>query len=278
MPNFGYHRARAEGKIVRAAYAAWLSRLPAVSPRGQALPFEIFSYSGEEGLPEQMASIHSLLRHAGHPIRFTVVSDGSHTPRSLDLLQALDPVVTISHAAEWVPTNLPDRFRHYVATHPTGKQLAVIMSLPKDRVALYVDSDVLFFPGAHELATLDARPEAPIRFLADCQLSADERLLRTAEEARAPVNAGVLFLPRPLDWSCSLERFMELDGAPTFFTNQTMTHLTMHANGAQPFDSRKFVLQLDDQFVYPDLHAKPSIVLRHYVNPVRHKFWTTWWR
>jgi hypothetical protein len=35
----------------------------------------------------------------------------------------------------------------------------------------------------------------------------------------------------------------------------------------------KFVLQLDDQFQLADRYASKSIVLRHYVNPVRHKFW-----
>ena len=44
-----------------------------------------------------------------------------------------------------------------------------------------------------------------------------------------------------------------------------------------PFDRARFVLQLDDQFVYPDLHAGAHLVLRHYVNPVRHKFWTSLW-
>ncbi|MBA2744409.1 MAG: hypothetical protein H0U43_08930 [Chthoniobacterales bacterium] len=49
----------------------------------------------------------------------------------------------------------------------------------------------------------------------------------------------------------------------------------MHANDAEPLDPERFVLQLDDQFVFRDRHAKSSLVLRHYVNPVRHKFWTT---
>ncbi|MEY2572744.1 MAG: hypothetical protein QOJ87_957, partial [Verrucomicrobiota bacterium] len=112
-------------------------------------------------------------------------------------------------------------------------------------------------------------------YLADCHFSGDERLLRGADEAAQPVNTGFVLLFQKLDWSLSVERFLELRGAPTFFTNQTMTHLTMHANGAAPFDSRKYVLQLDDQFVYPDRYANRAIALRHYVNPVRHKFWTS---
>ena len=69
-------------------------------------------------------------------------------------------------------------------------------------------------------------------------------------------------------------RLLELDGAPIFFTNQTMTHLTMHAIGARPLDTAKYVLQLDDQFVYRDFYADKTLAMRHYVNPVRHKFWT----
>src|SRR2546430_7258758 len=44
-----------------------------------------------------------------------------------------------------------------------------------------------------------------------------------------------------------------------------------HANGARPFDPQRFILQVDDEFTYRDLHAGPSIAVRHYVNPIRHK-------
>ncbi len=147
------------------------------------------------------------------------------------------------------------------------------MSLPSDLPVLYMDSDVLFFPGASELVQLVEKGGAPAFYLADCQLSADERLLRSAAEKVDPVNTGVLVLFKRLDWSLALDRFLELREAPTFFTNQTMAHLTMHANEAVALDSEKYVLQLDDQFVYPDRYLRPGLVLRHYVNPVRHKFW-----
>ncbi len=104
------------------------------------------------------------------------------------------------------------------------------------------------------------------------------RLLRLPGEREQPVNTGVILLLKKLDWSLGIQRFAQLNGAPNFFTNQTMTHLTMHANGASPFDGTKFVLQLDDQTIYPDRHAGDGLALRHYVNPVRHKFWTTLWR
>jgi hypothetical protein len=150
------------------------------------------------------------------------------------------------------------------------------MSLPRNGPALYVDSDVLFFPGAADLARDFTGKETPAFFLPDCQkCSADPRLLRGPNEALQPVNSGLLILLRPLDWSLGIHRFLELEGKPNFFSNQTIVHLVLHANGALPLDGTKYVLQLDDQFTYLDRYAGPHLVLRHYVNPVRHKFWTT---
>jgi hypothetical protein len=274
MPNFGYHFARAKGRAVRALYRAALGRLPRVEP-ARAFPLEALSYSGEAALPEQVASIRSFLRHVGRPLRFTVVSDGSYSQASRRLLKQLNQCVSVSDASEWLPKDLPGEIYPYLKTHPTGRQLALIMSLPTDAPVLYLDSDILFFQGAPDLHAYTAARDVPAFYLPDCRFSGDERLLRDRSEESDPVNTGFLMLFRKLDWSLSVRRFLELKGAPNFFTNQTMTHLTMRANEAAPFDPRKYILQLDDQFVYPDRYASPRIALRHYVNPVRHKFWTS---
>ena len=275
IPNFPYHFARAEAAAARALYR---SLLPAIvrSPlraRG-SIPLEVFAYSGESALPEQVASIRSFLRYAGRPKRFTVVSDGTYSSRSVELLKRIDPVVSIGNTGDWMPKVLPDELQLYLGTHATGKQLALIMSLPANGPALYVDSDVLFFPGARDLIAHLAVSNVPAFYLADCDLAADRRLFRDPAETNHPVNTGVLVLLQKLDWSLSLGRFGELEGAPIFFTNQTMAHLTMHANGAKPLDESKYVLQRDDQFIYRDHHRGSDLALRHYVNPVRHRFWT----
>lgn len=245
-----------------------------VSARGP-VAIEVFSYSGESALPEQIASIRSFLRHVGRPTRFTVVSDGSHSRRGISLLQHIDQTVSVRTAMEAPPADLPEKLRTYLAGHPTGKQLALIMSLPEKEPALYIDSDVLFFPSAQELAARARDPGVSAYYLEDCQFAGDVRLLRGANEQTDPVNTGALLLFKKLDWSAGLARFLEMPDVPNFFTNQTITHLAMHANGARPFDPAKYVLKLDDQFVYPDWYASSAVVLRHYVNPVRHKFWTS---
>lgn len=275
IPNLGYRFAFWQGNATRRTYRAllpWIIRQP-IDP-SRTIDLDVFAYSNQEMLPEQVASIRSFLCHAGRPQSFTVVSDGSHSPESIRLLEALDPAVKV-RLADPVPPALPEKLRRYLAEHPTGKQLALVMSLPLAARALYVDSDVRFFPGASGLAEQVGRGEAPAYYLADCQFSGDERLLRSPAEADKPVNTGALLLLQKLDWSLSIARFEELAGPPSFFTNQTMVHLTMHANGALPFDPRTHVLQLDDQAVYPDRYAGPELVFRHYVNPVRHKMWTS---
>jgi hypothetical protein len=276
IPNVGYRLARMEGAAVRRFYRM---ALPMIVRRKiqpcREIPVDLFTYSGEATLAEQVFSIRSFLRYAGRPKRCTIYSDGSYTSRSIELLEQMDPVVEVSTSPPPLSQPFPEKFRSYLATHPTGKQLALIMSRPIEaQPALYVDSDVLFFPGANDLLSPIEMQGGPAFYLADCQVAADERLFREPSERDHPVNTGFLLLFRPLDWSLAIARFMELNGSPNFFTNQTMTHLTMHANGALPFDHRKYVLRLDDQFVYRDRYAGKSLALRHYVNPVRHKLWT----
>ena len=279
MPNYGYHFARAEGRAVRTVYRALL---PSIGRRRGVkradFPIDVVAFSGEAALPEQVASIRSFLEYVGQPRHFTVVSDGTLTRRSSAILKTLSPAVSVSDFEQWLPKKLPSEIYPYLTSYPTGKQLAVIMSLPMERTTLYIDSDVMFFAGATDLFQLVEEQRGPALYLADCRLSADERLFRSSTEKSNPVNTGALLLFEKLDWAPAVRRFVELTGPPNFFTNQTMTHLTMHLNGAFPLDDQKYVLQLDDQFVYGDRYAGPHLALRHYVNPVRHKFWTTFFR
>jgi hypothetical protein len=275
IPNFGYRLARSQGHTVRQLYRTMLPLIVRrrVDPL-RSVGLDVFAYSGEEMLPEQIASIRSFLRYVGRPQSFTVVSDGSHSERSVRLLELIDGSVSVRRSNQ-VAADLPAKLHRYLSSHPTGKQLALIMSLPVSDPALYVDSDVRFFPAAVDLVKRVAAPDASAHYLADCQFSGDARLLRDSAEQKEPVNTGALLLFKKLDWSLSISRFLELKEEPNFFTNQTMTHLAMHKNGARPFDPAKYVLQLDDQFAFADRYAGAALALRHYVNPVRHKFWTS---
>ncbi len=275
-PNVPYHSARLEGRIARQLYRMALPmivRRPVRAPRQLAL--NVFAYSGENTLPEQAASIRSFLAYAGRPRKFIVVSDGSYTERSTALLERIDSCVRVEETAPPLPSGLPDEVQSFLTNHFTGRQLALIMSLPANGPTLYTDADVLFFPGAQELTHLSQTQSVPALYQADYQFSGDERLIRDETEKKNPANMGFLLLFKKLDWAPGLERLRAFQAVPNFFTTQTVTHLCLHANGARAFDPSKVVLKLDDQTSYRDKHAKPSLMMRHYVNPVRHKFWTT---
>ena len=96
MANYGYHLARFKGTILRQLYRAFL---PVIVRRRihplRSIALDVFSYSGESALPEQIASLRSFFRHVGRPKSFTIVSDGSYSDRSVRLLEQFDPAVSV---------------------------------------------------------------------------------------------------------------------------------------------------------------------------------------
>ena len=234
MLNYGYHFARLDGGLRRKIYR---SLLPTIVGRTVhqpgSIPLDVFSYSGEKALPEQVRSIRSFLRYVGRPQSWTIVSDGSYSERSIALLQEIDSTVSIRPVDEDLPSDVPEKLRRYVTTYPMGKQLGLIMSLPRNGPALYLDADILFFAGAADIIQTLSLTKAPALYLKDClDYSVDRRILRDPEETTHPVNAGLLMFLRPLDWSLGIRRLLELEGEPDFFTTQTIVQVVMQANGA----------------------------------------------
>jgi len=88
MWNFGYHLARVRGGVARETYRMLLPMIVyrQIDPP-RTLDIDVFAYSNDAMLPEQIASVRSFLKYAGRPNRFTIVSDGTHSRRAVSLLQ-----------------------------------------------------------------------------------------------------------------------------------------------------------------------------------------------
>lgn len=274
MVNIGYRLARRQGQIVRSLYRAALPQI-VKKPVSQArkVPVAVYSFSCDRDLPEQVASIRSFIRYVGIPDKFTVVSDGSYSPASRALLQQISPYVEVVDFASFMRKDLPFSVYAYANIHPLGKKLAVLISLPGDGVNIYADSDILFFPGAGELLKVTNLSDTQPKYLLDCATALDERLLDKASEKFAPVNSGFMILQKPLNWEIPLKRLAELQESANYFTEQTSLHLAMHYNQGIPLSPEQFVVNRDDEFIYQDSHCSPKVALRHYVSPIRHKFW-----
>ena len=270
-----YHVARLEAGVFRRAYRALLPRVVRCTIAApQKLSFSVFSFSSERDGPEQVASLRSFIRYAGQPVDFTIVSDGSHSYASRDLLRRVHPCVRVVDWRGVLRPDLPSYVHDYAEIHPMGKKLAVELSLPIERPTIYADSDVLFFPAARDLASLASAGDGRGRYLLDCEaVYLDDRILPGACEVPEPLNAGFFILYEAPDWAAALDRLARLEARPNFHTEQTLMHLTMHAGGARPLDPLRYVVSVDDMFSYRDEHARRQIVLRHYTTPVRYKLW-----
>ena len=242
------------------------------------LALRLASFACERDLPEQVASIRSFLIHAGTPADLTIVSDGSHSAWSRDLLEALHPCVSVVDWRSISRQDLPRTLWDYAEANWRGRKLLVMVSLVDERRVLWADADVLFFPCARELREVVGPLEAHPRYLRDCEDGAflDPEMLASRGEAAGSVNAGFVFLPRPIEWSSAVRRLEErLRSGRTTFTAQTVVHLALHAADARPFEPSRYVMAVDDRELADDAHVGPETVMRHYVMPVRHKFWTT---
>ncbi|MBD2508629.1 hypothetical protein H6G91_15310 [Nostoc muscorum FACHB-395] len=274
MVNIGYHTAKIQGKFNRSLYKAAISQIVNIPiKQTRQVPVSIYALSCERDLPEQVASIRSFIRHVGIPEIFTVVSDGSYTDSSCNLLRRIHPCVQVILLQNFLRTDLPQCVLDYAQLHPMGRKLSALMSIPVNGTTIYTDSDILFFPGGIDLIDLSKSDEKYSLYLPDCSMSLDERIIYDESEKLNPVNGGFILFRHEFDWNFAIERLANLQEVPSYFTEQTIVHLTMHHNHGKPLCSNKYVLNVEDQFIYPDKSASKNIALRHYVSDVRHKLW-----
>lgn len=256
-----------------------LARRPAAITRGlrardAAVDVEMWSFSSQHDLPEQLASIASFLRHAGRPRCWTVVSDGTHDAPARALLEAVDPAVRVVAWDAVAAPGLPPAVRRFAEVHPLGKKLAVMASLPVERVAMMVDSDVLFLPGAATLSD-DLGAGVP-RYQLDCyDVLADAVVPDDARED--PTNTGIVVLPHQLPWDAAfaaLDAALPQDGdVPGAWLEQGTVHLAMRSGRAVPLAPERYVISGADVLRHGELPLPSQAVLRHYAGPTRYMFW-----
>lgn len=270
MINIPYRLSNWLGRRNRRRFAAMVHRLPPVTISRQA-PLSVYAFSSQNDWLEQAASIRSFLRFVGRPLRFVVMSDGTHDTPTREALSRIDPSVSILDITELFRPDLPEAVKLHASLHPFGKKLAAQMSFPLTEPTIYADSDILFFPGASALC--DLAGNSPCRYLQDCSFSLDPRLVSPGTAHPPYANAGFTLFNHPLDWRDSVARLAPVAGEPNFFTEQTIVHLTLQSNGAQPLPEDTFVLKYDDQFQFGDRYAGTHIALRHYISSIRTKMW-----
>ncbi|BBC23529.1 hypothetical protein [Pseudanabaena sp. ABRG5-3] len=274
MVNIGYHTAKIQGKFLRSIYKSSISTLVNFPiKQDRQVPIKVYALSCERDLPEQVASLRSFLRYVGIPQAFTIMSDGSYTQQSIELLRKIHPCVEVQLLTTFQREDLPQSVYEYASQQAMGKKLAALMSIPIDSATLYTDSDILFFEGASDLADLASSNDTYTYYLPDCKNSLDRRLIYEDGEMQEPINAGFILFKKALDWNDSIQRLSKLSEPPNYFSEQTIVNLTIKQNHGVALASDKYIMNVEDQFIYPDKFATKQIAMRHYVSDIRHKFW-----
>jgi len=274
MVNIGYHAAKIQGKFLRSIYKSSISTLVNFPiKQDRQVPIKVYALSCERDLPEQVASLRSFLRYVGIPQVFTIMSDGSYTQQSIELLRKIHPCVEVQLLTTFQREDLPPSVYEYASQQAMGKKLAALMSIPIDSATLYTDSDILFFEGASDLADLASSNDTYTYYLTDCKNSLDRRLIYEDGEMQEPINAGFILFKKALDWNDAIQRLAKLSEPPNYFSEQTIVNLTIKQNHGVALASDKYIMNVDDQFIYPDQFATKQIAMRHYVSDIRHKFW-----
>lgn len=258
----------------RRCFVARIPRL-AKPPMGdeREVPFHLLAFCGQRDFPEQLASWRSLRSWIGRPRRTVMVSDGSLGEREIGLLRRFEPRLEVRSLEEFGGERVSNPMRRYAESIPMGRKLWVMRSMDTLAPCLYSDSDILFFRAASEMAEPDWWEGEGPSYLQDPYPSLDLRLLRGASENSQPVNAGFLAVRGPLEWKEAMGRFEKLEGAPEYFTEQTLTHLAIRSSGGLPLDPERYVLRIEDQWWARDAFSGPKVAMRHYVSHIRYKMW-----
>ncbi|MDB9311790.1 hypothetical protein PN462_01655 [Spirulina sp. CS-785/01] len=275
MVNIGYRSARLKGKLARHLYEQNIDqRLRVPIENFTRLNCSVYCLSCARDFPEQVANIRSFFKYVGIPEKYVVVADGYSLEQQKFLYQ-LHACLKVVPLPDFIGQELPQQVYDYAASNGMGKKLATILSIPIGKGSIYTDSDVLFFPGGGELTELINANDTQSYYLPDADPAFDLRILQETERDN-PVNGGFILFKHQPDWSLAMERFLNLQDPPNYFTEQTMMHLTLHRDNAKPLPKDKYIMWRDDEFIFRDRYAKDTTVLRHYVTPVRHKFWCNW--
>jgi len=276
--NFGFHAARLLARWKRSQWTRkYRDHFPPFLDSGKTLPQSFVYYTCEDHLPELILSIESLIRHVGRPKEIVIIGDGSLQEKSVKQLNQWSPLIRAMNFEKFLRPEIPKVLqKHWARNDLPGKmavKLSIFMSLPLTGETVFLDSDIIFYPGAEKYGFFTEGNRQNILYLRDCGFSGEERMILHEDEKKNPVNSGFFVVDRSLDWDRALKRFAQLGDDFVWFIDQTALHLAMHDSGGKELDPERCVLHLKDQFRYGENLVPEETVLRHYVTPVRHHLW-----
>lgn len=244
------------------------------------LPLSLNYFCSENDKELLAVSIYSFIRNVGIPKQIRVISDGSI--KDLTFIEPLVNPVGKLMLVHWQDFVCPKRhlfgsnFETCFAQAVKYPRLRKTLSLRviADNQEWYTDSDILFFKGFQDY--LPQLLKSEYSFYSPCNDwgCLDSEYLNSEERKVFQVNSGFLIFKGDQNWREPLQYLEKVKGDYQFF-DQTTIQVLVDQNLGQilPLDPRKFTATTIDHFKIN--YMLPDLAFRHYVRPIRHKFWQT---
>jgi hypothetical protein len=227
----------------------------------------VFSLCHSGVTPEQKLSILSFLRHVGTPAKWCIVSDGSISKSQAEKLRSIHPSIDVVDWRAFLCDENRGCFERLSKYTVFAKKFALLSNLPDSGAIVYVDTDVLFFEGAHHLRELLRNLGENCYYQKDLPGCLDASFLTKSELEAPPLNAGFLVQGKRLDWFVPIARLnttlSQLRLVQTIgdlgVLEQSASHLAHYLGGSSPLDE-KYALQVSDRFCQEDLFSGGGIL------------------
>ncbi|MDR2458176.1 MAG: hypothetical protein LBD41_06840 [Clostridiales Family XIII bacterium] len=259
--------------------------------RHEKIDVDVVSFSSAKDFEEQMLSILSFMKYVGNPSHWVIYSDGTHTNEQINILSNFFPFVfiqkcdlgnknTFSNMLNPALIQYLDPLYNYANMHALGKKLFFYLTHSINKLTIFTDSDVLFYPKANIIKSQLIYDKKGY-FLPERKWgSLDSRYKINRLPEMYQVNSGFFIAYKNFDCvSVVLKKMFNLyNGKYEYFSEQTIFHVLLQMNGYIPLDPRIFILDTQDQFNFYDYIDRDEMAIRHYTGPVRHKIWQKGWK
>ena len=241
------------------------------------LPFSLYYFCSNADKDLLAVSLYSFVKEVGIPKKVKIVSDGSLKDlRFLDFIKQDERLELVSWE-ELVGANkalfgaVYDRCLALAQKYKRIRKtlcLRVISSLQ----GWYTDSDILFFEKFRLYLPYFQGSKESLYSVDNDWGCLDQQYLGKNHRKGYQVNYGFLIFCGDLDWTEAMQYLMNVDGEYDFFDQTTIQVLVdSNPDRFQPLDPRVFSVSTADHFLLK--FRMPNLCLRHFVRPIRHKFW-----
>ena len=235
------------------------------------LEVQMVSFSGEVTINDQIVSILSFVKNVGYPKKWIVFSDGSHSKLSKRKLQGFNFIEIID--------NFLNNGETQSLTNLTWmeKKYYYFSTLPINITTIFLDSDILFFPGFNKNIFNSIKTNN--WYLSDLACHFDEGFLKANKDDYPWMNytnSGFFILNKSVDWKPgnSYLNHMRNAGLPFgHFSEQTAMEIVFKHNNMCFLDPRLFSMSMEDHFTLETTVRHNILAIRHFVGPIRFRMW-----